>query len=137
MLELHHTAARTRLLAHPGLAGKVDDSIRIKNGQEVAANYVALTVTLPNFVEPRLSGIQTATGDQLLDISARVVAVDYTGLLKMMDAVNLQMLGHRLQVAGRTVSPLQRSAMFDPEYNRASGLHFMDVEFEATSSPAS
>lgn len=134
MLALHHAAVKTRLQAHAGLAGKVDDSVRIKNGAEVAANYVALTVTLPEFEEMRLSAPQTPIGDQLLDVSIRVVAVDYGGLLLMMDAVNAQLLGHRLQVTGRAISPLARTAMFEPDYNRASGLHFMDVEFEATSS---
>lgn len=137
MLRAHHIAARQRLEAHPLLAGTISDAVRTDQGpgaSPVRDNYVVLNTTLPLFAGARLAGAQALTADQLVELYVRVVAVDLTGLQLLMDAVNEQLLGHRLVVAGRALTPLERTEFDQPDYDFDARVHFQDAVFEATSS---
>lgn len=136
MIRQHHTAAKARMEANALLAGKVEDAVRLDStGTKPAqGNYVVLKTALPLFTDPRLADTQAIDLDQLVECSVRVVAVDLNGLYLLMDAVNAQMLGHRLAVAGRALTAFERTEFDEPDYDFTARVHFQDVLFEATSS---
>lgn len=136
MLALHRNAAKTRLEAHPLLAGAVDDVVRTTFDDVVVRdNYVIMSVTIPGFEGDRLTEEQSPTSDAIVTIKVRVVAVDMDGLLQWMDAVSAQLLGPRLEVAGRNVGALTRE-LDEPVFDRVARLVYMDAYFEATTSRA-
>lgn len=137
MLAAHHAATKARLAAAPILAGKIYDGTRIDTGgNPVQANYIILNTSLPGFSEPRLAADQTPDGDQDLEHTVRVVAVDLAGLYLLMDAVNAQLVGYRLTVAGRELTALDRTEFDPPAYDYTARVHFQDAVFEATTSRA-
>lgn len=136
MQAAHHTAALARLRAHTMLADKTDSGIRFSdNGAPVRANYISVITTLPGYEESRLTSEQTPAGDAPLFVRIRVVAVDYDGLLQLLDASDAQLVGHHLIVTGRAVTGFERE-LDEPRYDPISRLWHVDVMYEATSSRA-
>lgn len=137
MLALHHAAAKARLELHASLAGYVDSALRTtREGQPVSDNYVVLKTALPNGDPDRLSSEQGYDTDAELELFVRAVAVDIDGLHALIDAVHEQFAGHRLSVAGRTMTALERTDMSDGDLDPATRLLYMDAVYEATSNRA-
>lgn len=132
----HHAAVTTRLRQHAKLADKVESGIRISDGgTPVRANYLSVITTLPGYEEGPLTSPQAAAGDAFLFVRVRVVAVDFDGLLVLLDAADAQMVGHSLAVAGRNVTGFERTAD-DPRFDQMARLWHVDLLYEATSSRA-
>lgn len=140
MLATHHAAVKARLGGHSVLTGKVVDAVRDTAGStEPRSNFVGVATTLVGF-DPgensaRLSAAQSPTGDVPLMIRVRYAAVDYAGLLVLLDAGNAQLVGHRLEVAGRAVGPLE-CEIDEPRFDRVARMHYVDAYYEATTSRA-
>lgn len=132
----HHTAALARLRAHTMLADKVDSGIRVSDsGTPVRANYLSVITLLPGYEVSRLTSEQAPAADAPLFVRIRVVAVDFDGLLQLLDASDAQLVGHHLVVTGRAVTGFERE-IDDPRYDPTSRLWHVDVLYEATSSRA-
>lgn len=135
MLSAHTTAVRSRLAAHPLLAGKIEDVVRRDAaGDAIRTNYVILAVNLPTLLERRLAHVWAPDGDTDLSVYVRVVAVDVDGVNLLMDAVHTQLQGHLLTVTGRNLTALDRDFLDPVAYDRATDLFHRDAWYEATSS---
>lgn len=137
MLAAHHDATMTRLRAHPILATRTHDVIRVTEaGDRVRDNYVVVATSFPLADDNRLASGQTAASDALFEVVVQVTAVDLAGLNLYTDAVCAQLMGHALVVPGRRVAQMERTDMFKPEYDAKAHLLVRDVVFEASSSRA-
>lgn len=129
----HHAAALTRL-REGVLADKVHSGLRFTNdGQPARANYVGVTTTLPSYSEAPVTSPQAPLGDSLLLVRTRTVAVDYDGLLLLQGAVDGRLVGYRLEVEGRSITPFERF-IDEPRYDNTTRLWYVDATYEATSS---
>jgi hypothetical protein len=132
----HQAAVTARLRENAKLANKVHDGIRVSDdGARVRENAVAVAAFLPGIDERRLTDAQSPLGDTFLYVKGEAVAVDYPGLLLLLDAIREQMSGHPLVVTGRAVTPFEVT-IDEPVFDRASRMWVAPFALEANTSRA-
>jgi hypothetical protein len=136
MLAAHQAAVVARLREHAMLANKTFDGIRVTSeGTRVRENFVAVAAILPGIDQRALTSEQSPTGDTWLYVKGEAVAVDYPGILILLDAVRAQMSGHRLAVPGRALTGFEVT-IDDPVFDRTSRMWVAPFALEANTSRA-
>lgn len=132
-MRAHFSAFRSRLEAHPVLAGKVETAVRITNGTPVRANYAVAFPGAPDKLgDNRFTAPQQRDSDAEYTFDVRLVATDADGVLKLADAALDQIVGHSLAVEGRNCAPARLVEGVEEgrvEYDRQSNLYYLDLSF--------
>lgn len=132
-MRAHFSAFRSRLEAHPALAGKVETAVRITNGTPVRANYAVAFPGAPDKLgDDRYRAIQQRDSDAVYTNDVRLVATSADGVLTLADAALDQMIGHSLAVEGRRCDPIRLVEGVEEgrvEYDRQSNLYYLDLSF--------
>ena len=131
-MRAEYTAFKGRLADSPLLVGKVDTAVRVTNdGSAVRANYVIAFPSVGALDDERFTAPQTTDSKRAFSNDVRVVAVDADGLLLLAEAVQSQMVGHVLSVAGRTCTPMRLDLDSDTVgYDKTARLFCIDMTFE-------
>jgi hypothetical protein len=87
-----------RLRQHPKLANKTDKVVRLNNdGTPVRANYIVAIPSAPSELnDKRFTAPQRLDSARFFSFDVKVVAVDADGVLDLAEAVQAQLIRHRI-----------------------------------------
>lgn len=123
---------RERLVAGPNLDRVHDAALVNQQGQLVKTSYLILLAGLPDELDDdRLSLEQMLDADAEYTYTVRAVSATASGALTLADGAGAQLIGHVLDVPGRSCSPIARTRVYPMEADDAvrPPLIFIDAEY--------
>ena len=135
-----YAAVRARISAHPLLAGRGSDSIRMEAGLPVRDTYWVLFGGAPDELDDdRLAAPQRADSDAEYVYTVRFVSTTHAAVLDGADKVMTQLIGWTPTIAGRSCSPItldDGDTIVDADTRVNPPLYFVDLPFVLKSSRA-
>lgn len=135
-MRAEYNAFRAALSEPSQLAGKVETSMRVTNGEYVRANYVVAYPGVPGLDDVRYTSSQRFDSTRTFEIDVRFVAVDADGVMILVEAAMKHLLNRVLQVAGRVCDPIWLLPGVEEnnlDYDKTARLFFLDTTFSFVS----
>lgn len=130
-------ALKARAEENEHLQGAVFDVVRKNDaGEIVRANYVVLTMSVPEEEADRWTVVPQPDHDREVVFDTQAVAVDVPGLIWLIEDIKKQYLGHRLTVPGRRCDPIRRLPDVEEgeiRHDRTAGLFYVHLSWAFTS----
>ncbi len=126
-------ALKARAEENPHLAGLIEDVVRVNDSDEpVQANYVVLTMSVPEENTDRWTAVRRPDQDREVVFNTQAVAVDPAGVMFFVEDLKAQFLGHRLTVPTRNCDPIRRLPDVEEgeiRHDRSAGLYYAHMSW--------
>lgn len=128
-----YEALKARLEEHDMLDGFIADAVRVNDdGVPVADNYVVLSMSVPDEDAARFTAVTLPGADAEVVFNTQAVAVDMVAVMRYIEAIKAQVLGHVLTISGRTCTPIKRLPDVEEgevRYDRTARLFYAHMSF--------